>query len=73
MRIEIVGVATTFLLLIVVPGELDGVELRCHLDEREAIELCLLAGHYEMLATTIKALRIQPEAPRRGLLASLRG
>jgi hypothetical protein len=30
----------------------------------EAIELCMLAGHYEMLATTIAALRIQPDAPR---------
>lgn len=39
--------------------------MRAHIDEREAIELCLLAGHYEMLATTIAALRIQPDAPRR--------
>jgi AhpD family alkylhydroperoxidase len=38
--------------------------MRTHLDEREAIELCLLAGHYEMLATTINALRIQPDARR---------
>ena len=36
--------------------------LRSHLDEREAIELVLLATHYEMLATTIAALRIQPDA-----------
>lgn len=36
-----------------------------HLDEREAIELCLLVGHYEMLATAIAALRIQPEVTRR--------
>lgn len=49
-------------------GDLDDptwAGLRRHLDEREAIELCLLAGHYEMLATTIAALRIQPEASRR--------
>jgi AhpD family alkylhydroperoxidase len=39
--------------------------LRRELDEREAIELCLLAGHYEMLATTIAALRIEPDARRR--------
>jgi AhpD family alkylhydroperoxidase len=38
--------------------------LRQHLDEREAIELLLLAGHYEMLATTINTLRIQPDRPR---------
>jgi AhpD family alkylhydroperoxidase len=39
--------------------------LRAHLDEREAIELCLLAGHYEMLATVVTALRIAPDEPRR--------
>lgn len=38
--------------------------MRTHLDERGAIELCLLAGHYEMLATTIAALRIEPDARR---------
>ncbi|HEU4727092.1 MAG TPA: carboxymuconolactone decarboxylase family protein [Kofleriaceae bacterium] len=35
--------------------------LRAHYDERELIELCLLVGHYEMLATTISALRIAPD------------
>jgi AhpD family alkylhydroperoxidase len=39
--------------------------LREHLDEREAIELCMLAGHYEMLATTIATLRIEPDRARR--------
>ena len=39
-------------------------ELRRHLDEREAIELLLLVGHYEMLATTITALRIEPDERR---------
>ena len=38
--------------------------LREHLDERDAIELCLLVGHYEMLATFIAALRVQPDVPR---------
>ena len=28
------------------------------------IELCMLAGHYEMLATTIAALRIEPDRRR---------
>jgi len=37
-----------------------------HLDERSLIELVLLVGHYDMLATTISTLRIQPDAPRRG-------
>jgi AhpD family alkylhydroperoxidase len=32
--------------------------LRTHFPERAAIEICLLAGHYELLATTITALRI---------------
>lgn len=40
-------------------------ELRRHLDEREAIELVLLVGHYEMLATAITALRVEPDRPRR--------
>ena len=39
--------------------------LRTHTSEREAIELLMLAGHYEMLATFIAALRIQPDARRR--------
>ena len=32
---------------------------RQHFNERQAIELCMLVGHYEMLATTITALRIE--------------
>jgi alkylhydroperoxidase family enzyme len=32
--------------------------LRTHFPERAAIEICLLAGHYELLATTITALGI---------------
>lgn len=40
-------------------------ELRTHLDERQAIELCLLVGNYELLATTINTLRIRPDEPRR--------
>jgi AhpD family alkylhydroperoxidase len=49
-------------------GDLDDAtwsDLRSHLNEREAIELCMLAGHYEMLATTIAALRIEPDGRRR--------
>jgi alkylhydroperoxidase family enzyme len=38
--------------------------LRAELDEREALELLLLVGHYTMLATTLNALRLQPDAPR---------
>ncbi|MEU3270347.1 carboxymuconolactone decarboxylase family protein [Saccharomonospora sp. NPDC006951] len=35
--------------------------LRAWLGEREVIELCLLTGHYEMLATVIATLRITPD------------
>lgn len=53
-------------------GDLDDAtwsSMRGHLDEPEAIELCMLVGHYEMLATAIAALRIEPDrsrAPKRG-------
>ena len=39
--------------------------LRAELSEPQAIELVLLVGHYEMLATAIGTLRIQPDQPRR--------
>lgn len=39
------------------------VGLAAELDERLLIELCLLIGHYEMLAMTLNTLRVQPEAP----------
>ena len=39
-------------------------ELARLLDERERIELVLLVGHYAMLATVLKALRVQPDQPR---------
>jgi AhpD family alkylhydroperoxidase len=38
--------------------------VREHLDERAAIELVLLAGHYEMLATALTTLRVPPDRPR---------
>jgi AhpD family alkylhydroperoxidase len=38
--------------------------VREHLDERAAIELVLLAAHYEMLATAIAALRVPEDRPR---------
>jgi AhpD family alkylhydroperoxidase len=34
------------------------------LDERTRIELLMLVGHYEMLATTLTTLRLQPDRPR---------
>ncbi len=36
-------------------------ELRGELDEPRLIELCLLVGHYEMLAMTLNALAVQPD------------
>lgn len=39
--------------------------LRAHLDERLSVEFLLLTGHYEMLATTLNTLRIEPDPPRR--------
>jgi AhpD family alkylhydroperoxidase len=35
--------------------------LRAHLDERLTIELLMLAGHYQMLATALNTLRVQPD------------
>jgi alkylhydroperoxidase family enzyme len=32
-----------------------------HFDEGELVEICLLVGHYDMLATTVAALRIEPD------------
>ncbi len=36
-------------------------ELRAAEDERGCIELIMLVGHYDMLATTLGTLRVQPE------------
>ncbi len=36
-------------------------ELRAVEDERTTIELVMLVGHYDMLATTLHTLRVQPE------------
>lgn len=38
--------------------------LRTELDEREALELLMLVGHYEMLATTLNTLRLRPDRRR---------
>jgi AhpD family alkylhydroperoxidase len=38
--------------------------LRAHLDEPQAIEFLLLVGHYEMLATFLLTLRVQPDRHR---------
>jgi AhpD family alkylhydroperoxidase len=38
--------------------------LRSHLDERRAIEFLFLVGHYEMLATFLNTVRVQPDGAR---------
>lgn len=37
--------------------------LAVEFDEVRLIELCLLVGHYEMVAMTLSSLRVQPERP----------
>lgn len=39
--------------------------LRAVTSEREAIEFLLLVGHYDMLATTLTTLRLEPDRGRR--------
>ena len=39
-------------------------ELRAAYDERTVIEILLLIGHYDMLATTLMTLRLEPDPPR---------
>lgn len=41
-------------------------ELAATFSDVELIELCMLVGHYEMLAMTLNALRVQPDAPPSG-------
>ncbi len=38
--------------------------LRAAYDERRCIELVMLVGHYQMLATALNTLRVQPDRPR---------
>jgi len=38
--------------------------LRTHYDDRRLIEFVFLAGHYEMLATALNTLRIEPDVHR---------
>jgi alkylhydroperoxidase family enzyme len=43
-------------------------ELRGQLSDAELIELCMLVGHYEMLAMTLNSLGVQRDAPPPGRL-----
>jgi AhpD family alkylhydroperoxidase len=40
-------------------------QLSRQLDEVRLIELCMLIGHYEMLAMTLNTLEVEPELPAR--------
>jgi AhpD family alkylhydroperoxidase len=44
-------------------GEGTWAGLAAELDDRLLIELCLLIGHYEMLAMTLNSLRVQLDPP----------
>jgi len=44
-------------------GDVLWASLAAELDDRLLIELCMLIGHYEMLAMTLNTLRVQPETP----------
>lgn len=43
-------------------GDETWASLRRHLDERSAIEFLLLVGQYDMLATTLGTLRVEPDS-----------
>ncbi|MGH3414398.1 MAG: carboxymuconolactone decarboxylase family protein, partial [Marmoricola sp.] len=45
-------------------GDGTWAELAAELDPRRAIELLLLVGHYDMLATTLTTLRVPPDRRR---------
>ena len=45
-------------------GDATWSRLRAELDERGCLELLMLVGHYEMLATTLTTLRLRPDRDR---------
>lgn len=45
-------------------GDAAWYRIRQHLNDRETVELLLLVGHYDMLATTLHVLRVEPDRPR---------
>jgi AhpD family alkylhydroperoxidase len=51
-------------------GDATWLAVRTHLDERRLIELVLLVGHYEMLATFLNTLRIEPDRRRGAQVAA---
>lgn len=68
------GLSARELVLLQVADELVGTrdvhdgtwrEVEGLFDERERIELLMLAAHYDMLATVLHTLRVAPDRPRR--------
>ena len=52
---------------LIAEGDLDDdtwTQLRAQLDEPQAIEFLLLVGHYDMLATFLLTLRVEPDVAR---------
>ena len=47
-------------------GDETFASLRGHLGDRDLVELCMLAGHYEMLAGTINSLGVELDRHTRG-------
>lgn len=45
-------------------GDATWQRLQASYDDRRLVELLLLVGHYDMLATTLMTLRLGPDAPR---------
>lgn len=44
-------------------SDAEWTRLRDTLTERECVEFLLLVGHYDMLATTLRTLRVTPDSP----------
>ena len=42
-------------------SDIEWSALRTHLDEREVVEFLMLVGHYDMLATFVNTLRMEPD------------
>jgi len=42
-------------------NDIEWSALRTHLDEREVVEFLMLVGHYDMLATFVNTLRMEPD------------
>lgn len=46
-------------------GDPEWTALSAQFDERTCVEILMLVGHYDMLATMLRTLRVEPDQPRR--------